>query len=114
MLAVVVAAFAGIAYAWSKTCDEVRNVQLRPWRRATSLVGVLAVTLQAALFITIWTPLGRHGTLVVWLTRGEALLFGIAVPCALTRPDRSRWWLLFSSTALAVLYFLTILVTETA
>ena len=114
MLAVIVAALVGIAYVWSKSYDEVRNVELRPWRRTTALVGILAVTLQAVLFITIWTPLGRHNALVAWLTRGEALFFLIALPCALTRNDRSRWWLLFSSTVLAVFYFLTILVSETA
>ena len=78
------------------------------------MVGILAVTLQAVLFIAIWTPLGHHNTLVTWLTRGEAFFFLIALPCALTRQDRSRWWLLFSSTVLAVFYFLTILVSEAA
>jgi cytochrome bd-type quinol oxidase subunit 2 len=114
MLAVIVAALVGIAYGWSKSYDEVRNAELRTWRRTTALVGILAVTLQAVLFIAIWTPLGRHDALVTWLTRGEALLFLIALPCVLTRRDRSRWWLLFSSTALAVFYFLTILVSEAA
>ena len=32
----------------------------------------------------------------------------------ITRRDRSRWWLLFSSTVLVVFYFLTILVSEAA
>lgn len=114
MLAVIVAALVGIFYAWSKSYDEVRNVELQSWRRATALVGILAVTLQAVLFIAIWTPLGHHNTLVAWLTRSEALFFLIALPCALTRRDRSRWWLLFSSTVLAVSYFLTILVSEAA
>ena len=114
MLAVIVAALVGIVYAWSKSYDEVRNAELRTWRRTTALVGMLAVTLQGVLFIAIWTPLGHHNTLVAWLTRGEALFFLIALPCALTRRDRSRWWLLFSSTVLVVFYFLTILATETA
>jgi hypothetical protein len=114
MLAVIVAALAGIAYGWSKSYDEARNAELRSRRRATALVGILAVTLQAVLFIAIWTPLGHHTTLAAWLTRGEALLFLIALPCALTRGDRSRWWLLFSSTVLIVFYFLTILVSLAA
>ena len=114
MLAVIVAALVGIAYGWSKSYDEVRNAELQSWRRTTALVGILAVTLQAILFIAIWTPLGRHDALVTWLTRGEALLFLIALPCVLLRKDRSRWWLVFSSTALAVFYFLTILVNEAA
>jgi|SRR5580658_7674036 hypothetical protein len=114
MLAVLVVALVGIVYGWSKSYDEVRNADLRPWRRTLAMVGILAVTLQAALFIAIWTPLGRHNTLVAWLTRGEALFFLVALPCALTRKDRSRWWLLFSSTVLAVFYFLTILVSEVA
>ena len=114
MLAVIVAALVGIVYAWSKSYDDVRNAELRPWRRTSAMVGILAVTLQAVLFIAIWTPLGRHNMWVSWLTRGEALLFLIALPCALTRKDRSRWWLLFSSTVLAVFYFLTILVSEAA
>lgn len=114
MLAVVVLALVGIAYSWSKSYDEARKPGLRTWRRTTAYVGTLAVTLQAALFIAIWTPLGHHNTLVAWLTRGEALFFLIALPCALTRKDRSRWWLLFSSTILVVFYFLTILVSETA
>jgi cytochrome bd-type quinol oxidase subunit 2 len=114
MLAVIVAALVGIAYGWSKSYDEVRNAELQSWRRTAALVGILAVSLQAVLFIAIWTPLGRHNALVTWLTRGEALLFLVALPCVLTRRDRSRWWLLFSSTVLVVFYFLTILVSETA
>lgn len=114
ILAMIVAALVGIVYIWSKSYDEVRNAQLRPWRRTSAMVGILAVTLQAVLFIAIWTPLARHNMLVTWLTRGEALLFLIALPCVLTRKDRSRWWLLFSSTVLVVFYFLTILVSETA
>jgi cytochrome bd-type quinol oxidase subunit 2 len=114
MLAVIVAALVGIFYAWGKSYDEVRNVELQSWRRATALVGILAVTLQAVLFIAIWTPLGRHNALVTWLTWSEALFFLIAIPCALTRRDRSRWWLLFSSTVLVVFYFLTILVSDVA
>jgi hypothetical protein len=47
MLEVVVAALVGIAYGWSKSYDEARNAEFRNWRRATSLVGMLAVTLQA-------------------------------------------------------------------
>jgi len=113
-LAVIVVALVGIAYGWSRSYDEVRNTELQSWRRTTALVGILAVTLQAALFIAVWTPLGRHDALVKWLTRGEALLFLIALPCVLTRRDRSRWWLLFSSTALAVFYFLAILVSDAA
>lgn len=66
MLAVIVAALVGVAYAWSKSYDEVRNAELRPWRRTIALVGILAVTLQAALFIATWTPLGHHNTLVTW------------------------------------------------
>jgi cytochrome bd-type quinol oxidase subunit 2 len=114
MLAVIVAALAGIAYVWSKTYDEVRNTALRPWPRTLAIVGIFAVTVQAALFIAIWTPLGRHDMLVAWFTKGEAFFFLIALSCALTRKDRSRWWLLFSSTALAVFYLLTILVSEAA
>jgi len=75
MLAVVVAALVGIIYAWSKSYDEVRNAELRPWRRTTALVGILTITLQVVLFINIWTPLGRHNALVAWLTRGEAFFF---------------------------------------
>ena len=64
MLAVIVAALVGIAYGWSESYDEVRNAELQSWRRTTALVGILAVTLQAVLFIAIWTPLGRHNALV--------------------------------------------------
>jgi cytochrome bd-type quinol oxidase subunit 2 len=110
MLGVVVAALVGVAYGWSKSHDEARNAELRNWRRATTFVGMLAVTLQAVLFIALWTSLGRHAAAVTWLARGEGLLFLIALPCVLTRRDRSRWWLLFSSVVLAVFYFLTMTV----
>lgn len=109
-LAMIVAAFVGMVYAWSESYNEVRNRELRLWRRTTAIVGVLAVSLQAVLFIAIWTPLGRHNTLVAWLTWCEALFFFIALPCALTQRGPYRWWLLFSSTVLFVFYFLTILV----
>src|SRR5437762_399090 len=110
MLAALVAAFVGLLVAWGKAYAEARNPELGVWRRKTAIVGTVAATLQAALFIAIWTPLGRNSAWVKWFTWGEVLFFLVAVPCAITRKGWFRGWLLFSSGALAAFYFMTRLV----
>src|SRR5579871_4361200 len=107
MLAVIVAAFVSGFHGWGKFYDEVRNAELQGWRRTTALLGMVAVTFQAFLFIAVWTPLGRHNALLPWLTRAGALLFLIALPCIATRMGGSRWWLLLSSTVLGFFYSVT-------
>jgi hypothetical protein len=88
-------AIVGIGVAWSETYAELRQGKLPRWRRNTALASILALIVQAALFIAFFFVFLLHAGSLAWVIRGEILFFLIALPCALTRTSPSRWWLLY-------------------
>src|SRR5271167_1348342 len=107
LLVLIVGAFIGVTYVWSALPGERDKPGLSAWRRKSAMVGLIAVTAQAAIFVTFWTPLFRTNALIVLWVRNELLLFLIAIPCVLAGAGPSRWWLALSSTALMIGSFLT-------
>jgi hypothetical protein len=110
MIPLLLAAVVGIVYCWIATYDEDRKGLLIEWRQATAWISVVAVTGQAALLAAMFCFMHGHGSPIVWIMRGEAFLFLIALLCGLTRRPRTRWWLFYCAIFMvlfsgAVLFF---------
>ncbi len=102
LLVMTAAGFTGILYAWAVWRGQLRKLEVSAWRMRCAMVGLIAVTLQAAIFIAFWTPLFRDDALVARWTRGELLLILIAIPGVLAGKGRLRWWLLSTSVVLMI------------
>jgi hypothetical protein len=109
LLGMIVAAFVGLLYASTVWRKQLEKLQLSVWRRRYATVGLIAVTIQAAIFIAFWTPIFRDDVLVVQWTKGELLVFIVAIPCVLAGKGPLRWWLLSSSAVLMMGSFFTAL-----
>lgn len=98
-LAVVV----GLVWTWVLTFREMRAVATREWRQTVAVISELAVSVQLVLlfveFFLLIHPIDQR--FIAWITWSEALLFFIAVPCALIRKGPTRWFL-----AVSAFYFL--------
>jgi len=69
-------AFGGLIYGWWRWKPEYFK-QLPLWRRVLSSVGLLAVSLQALLFLLSWTKIGRDPVLIGHLGQmGRPNFFG--------------------------------------
>jgi len=113
LLVVLVAAVSGLGCGWIDWHTEVHDSQIPLWRRTIASVGLLAVTIQAFLFLASWLILGHQAVSVWRLPHGLlrhmqyapialVLLVLLAVPCVLMGKSHSRRWLLVSSVALAI------------
>lgn len=71
------------------------------------VLGLIAVALQAALFVAfwLWPSIGRDYMLFGSWARWVHLSFVIALPCLFAGKGPSRWWLLGSSLLLFVISF---------
>ena len=111
LVALSLTALGALAYALWKWRGEAGNVQFPTWRRVTLVVGVIAVTLQAALFLAFWLSpsIGRDYILFGSWARWVHISFIIALPGLFAGKGPSRWWLLFSSALLFVICFFIVL-----
>lgn len=105
LLVMLVAAFLGLFYAWRDWPSELRHVKLLAWRRAAVSVALFAVTLQAILFVALWTPVGRDHVLLQRSMQADFVLMLLGAPCSFTWRAPTRWWLLASSVFLPVICF---------
>jgi hypothetical protein len=113
LLAMVVGAFLGLFLGWTQWRGAVNDSPLPPWRLAIARIGLLTITVQALLFISLWTPLVHYNALLRQCVPFEFLLLLVAVPCVLLGNAKYRWWLLACSGFLPVVSFFVI-VAETA
>lgn len=98
MMPVIAVAFFGLAWSWRVTWEELRNGALAPWRRTAARMSILAVTAQLVLMIVMIVLATRpQNRSVPRLALIEGFFCVIALSCAVTRTNRSRWWLLFGS-----------------
>lgn len=115
-LILVAVAFAGIAYTWWATFHQIAKGELLRRRRTTALMGITAVSVQAALFIIMWYFVARRlfyerpNPSFAGIMGGQILCFPIAISCAVTRKGLSRWCLLYSSIVLAACSFFTVVI----
>ena len=101
----VLTAFGGLIYALTRWREQCRAAGIPAWRRIAMIVGLLAVTAQAALFLSLfaWPHLSQEYALLSRWARWVVGVFLIAVPCALAGKGAARWWLLLSSVTLFLL-----------
>ena len=109
LFAMLIAAFLCLFYAWAQWPRELRFVGLIAWRRAAVSVAILTVTMQAILFVALWTPVGRHHVLLRKCMSADFVLMLLAIPCIFTWRGSARWCLLASAVFLPVLCFFTAL-----
>ena len=105
------AALLGVVCGWYRLRDAVRDTSLPTWRKATSSLGLFAVTTQALMLVPIYVEADRFTNMLNrLLPRGYLsavfLLFLVAVPCILTGKGSSRWWLSASSVCLFAFWIL--------
>jgi hypothetical protein len=105
LVLMLVASFAGIFYAWSEWLGQLRHGELAVWHRTAVSVALFAVTMQAVLFVALWTPLSRHHLLVRDFIYAALILMFVAIPCTFTWRGPVRWSLLASAVFLPVLCF---------
>jgi hypothetical protein len=102
----ILIAFWGLIYAWWRLRARLVKEPLSLWRRALATIGLLAVSVQALLFILYWTRVGPSDALLGQWSRWVDLAFFIAAPCVLAEKGAPRWWLLSSSILLFVICIL--------
>ena len=96
------AALIGLFLAWAEWHKQLRLVEIQSWRKKTLSIGLFAVTLQALLFASMWTPLSRFHVLLQRFLNTDLLLLVLAIPCAFAWKGRIRWWLLTASIGFSV------------
>jgi hypothetical protein len=106
LLAMMVASFLGLFLGWA---SRGRVVLLPSWRRVLAHIGLLAVTVQALLFIALWTPLVRYRIFLFQSVNVELALLLVAVPCIFWGRLQRRWWLIASAAFLAVVSWFSVL-----
>jgi len=109
LLAMLVGAFVCVFYAWSEWPSQLRTVRTLVWRRAAVSVGIFCVTVQAILFVVLWTPISHHHALLPKLMYADFALVLLAVPCIFAWRGIARWCLLASALILPVACFFTVL-----
>jgi hypothetical protein len=107
-VAMIIAAFCGLVFGWTKWRHENRKACIPVWRRILAGAGILAVTAQAIVFIESWR-IGSDYVLFGKWARWVLPSFLVALPCVIAGRGASRWSLLSSSILLFVLCFFIIL-----
>jgi len=106
LLAMIVASFLGIFLGWASRWG---TSSLPSWRKVLAYIGLFAVTTQAIIFITLWTPLVRYRLLLVQSVNLELALLVVAVPCIFLGRLQRPWWLMASAAFLPVVSWFSVL-----
>ena|ERR1700674_4309134 len=115
LVIILVVPLVGVFYGWSEWHREIYKGELTVWRRITASVGILAITAQTILFITVLITIFRYRVLVPYRfflsgsVFAELALLLLAAPCTFAWRGRVRWWLLASSFYLPVISFFSVL-----
>ena len=107
--AMLVCPFLGLVYSWSQWQPVFEGVNLSNWRRWMGIMGLLAVTAQATIFIALWTPISRYHLFVQRAVPVELLLFSFALLSMFAWKGAARWWLFASSLLLCADSFFSVL-----
>ena len=108
--ALLVCPFLGLFYSWSQWQSMFQGVHASNWHRAVGSSGLVAVTIQAILFIALWTPFSHPDEFVRRTMPLELLLAFVAVlSIFISWKGKGRWWLLASSVFLCLDSFFVVL-----
>jgi hypothetical protein len=109
LLTMMVASFLGLFLGWASIRGILRTASLPSWRKVLAWIGLFAVTTQAVLFITLWTPLVRYRLLLCQSANLELALLLVAVPCIFLGRLQKRWWLIAAAAFLPVVSWFLVL-----
>ena len=109
LIAMTVASFLGLFLGWTSKRETVRAASLPPWRKVVANIGLFAVTAEALLFISLWTPLTKYCLFMYQSVNMEVVLLLIAVPCIFWGRLQRRWWLIASAAFLPVVSWFLVL-----
>jgi hypothetical protein len=109
LFAMLVGAFVCVFYSWGEWLSHVRSERLFGWRGAAVTVGVFSVTVQAILFLALWSPVSRHHSLLLKCMYADFALILLGVPCIFALSGTIRWALLASTLFLPVACFFAVL-----
>ena len=104
-----------VFFGWREWRTKIYKGELPVWRRITASIGILSVTAQTILFISLLIAIFHFKVLVPYrflLFRCvliELVLLLVAISCMFAWRGRFRWWLLASSFYLPVISFFTVL-----
>jgi hypothetical protein len=104
-----------VFYGWSEWHSKIHQGELPGWRRTIGGVGILFITAQTILFLTLLVTIFSHKIAVPYrfflsgCVLGELVLLVVAAPCMFAWRGRFRWWLLASSFYLPVISFFSAL-----
>jgi hypothetical protein len=96
LLAMMIGGVLGLFLGWSQWTGKIDSLPAPPWRIVVARISLFAVTLQAAIFVALWTPLlsDRSASACIPI---EFVLLLIGIPCASLGKTQYRWWLSASS-----------------
>jgi hypothetical protein len=104
-----------VFYGWSEWHGKIHQGELPVWKRIAASVGILFITAQTILFITLLATIFSHKVAAPYrfflseCVLSELALLVVAAPCAFAWRGRFRWWLLASSVYLPVISFFSAL-----
>jgi hypothetical protein len=104
-----------VFYSWREWYNEIHQGELPVWRRLAASVGILFITAQTILFITLLATIFSHKVAVPYrfflsgCVLTEVALLVVAAPCTFAWRGRFKWWLLASSFYLPVISFFSAL-----
>ena len=98
----------GVFYAWSEWHAKIYRSSLPRSHRFATNLGLFFLTLQALLFLALWTPISRYDLFLKCALVTEFISPILALPCVLLWRSRARWWVLASSVCLLMDSFLIV------
>jgi hypothetical protein len=107
LLVLILTSFLGLFRAWIAWPSEIRNVRLAVWHRVAMSIGLFSATIQAILFILVWTPLSRNN--LEKCMHADIIMVLLALPCILAWNGPTRWPLLASAILIPAICFFVVL-----
>jgi|SRR5437899_2721903 hypothetical protein len=108
-IAMALAPYGGLAYAWEHWRAGYAPPSLALWRRAVATLALWFITLHALLALLMWIPPWSNQAEFDRVSLQLNPFFLAAVPCVLAGKGQARWWLLGSSVLLFVVCFFSAL-----
>jgi hypothetical protein len=112
---ILVVPLVSVFCGWSEWQRKIRKGELALWLRIAASVGIVIITAQTILFISVLGAIIRYKVLdpyseILFRCVIAELVMGLfAAPCTFAWRGRTKWWLLASSFYLPVISFFSVL-----